>query len=149
MGYQFPLQRVLDVKEKEKQQAQQELGNSLKKQQEAETKMTLLNEKRGNVQSSMLQQNSGCKASRLHEYQRYITYLDQQILQVEHHLVQTKIEVDHKQGILVQKSKEERVWQGWKQELFQRHQQEVSKKEQEMLDEMASVRYFRQQMGFK
>lgn len=148
MRFQFPLQRVLDVKEKEKQQAQQELGTSLKKQHEAETNMMLLNQKREDVQASMLQQNSGWKASRLHEYQNYITYLDQQMVSLQSTLVQTKIEVEKKQGILVEKSKEERVWQGWKQELFQRHQQEVLKKEQEMLDEMASVRYFRQ-LNFK
>lgn len=149
MSYRFPLQRVLDVKEKEKQQAQQELGSSLKKQQDTEEQMFLLSQKRERVQASMLQPNKGCKASQLHEHQRYISFLDQQMLQLKTHLQQTKIEVEQKQGILIEKSKEERVWQSWKQELFVRYQQEASKQEQEMLDEMASIRYFRQQMEWE
>jgi len=145
MSYRFPLQRVLDVKEKEKQQAQQELGSSLKKQHDAEEQMSMLSEKREAVQHRMLQPNKGCKASHLHEHQRYISHLDQQIVQLQGYLQETRIEVEQKQGILIEKSKEERVWQTWKQELFIRYQQEASKQEQEMLDEMASIRYFRQQ----
>ena len=144
MSYRFPLQRVLDVKEKEKQQAQQELGVSLQKQHDTEEQMIAISEKRIDTQSRMLVQNRGFKASQLHEHQRYISYLDGQMIQLQSNLQQTIIEVEKKQGVLIAKSREERVWQSWKQELFFRHQQEALKQEQEMLDEMASIRYFRQ-----
>lgn len=145
MTYRFPLQRVLDVKEKEKQQAQQDLGLSLQVQQDVEEKMSELSEKRTSTQARMLQPNRGCKASDLHEHQRYISYLDQQILRLQKNLLQTKLEVEKQQGILIEKSREERVWQSWKQELHIRHQREALKQEQDMLDELASIRYFRQQ----
>lgn len=145
MTYRFPLQRVLDVKEKEKQQAQQDLGVSLKKQHDVEEKMTALSEKRTTIQEHMIQQSRGCKALELHDQQRYITHLDRQIVLLQNNLLQTKKEVEKNQGVLMEKSKEEKIWQEWKQEMFTRHQQVALKQEQEMLDEMASIRYFRKQ----
>lgn len=144
MTFKFPLQRVLDVKEKQKQQARQELGTSLKKQQEAEEQMVSLNALRSTVQKRMSQINRGVKISELRAQHHYLSYLDQKIERLQKRLRQTKKEVEKKQLILMERSREEQIWQNWKQELARRHRQAVQKAEQEQLDEIASVRYFRE-----
>lgn len=145
MTYRFPLQKVLDLKEKEKQQAQQELGVSLKKQLDEQEEMVRLNKRLETVQESINQRISGVKAAELHEHQRYLEYLNQQIRQLQGRLVLTNKEVDKKQHFLMEKSKDEKIWQEWKQKLVIEYEQTQLKQERDMLDEMANIRYFRQQ----
>lgn len=145
MSYRFPLQKVLDVKEKEKQQAQQELGVSLRKQMEVQEEIALLMGKRDRVQEQLQIGGQGVRAAQLHEIQRYMEFLQKMIEKQAAMLKRTQKEVEKKQHVLTEKSKDEKVWQEWKLHLQEEHRQEAVKQEQEMLDEMAMIRYFRQQ----
>ncbi|RKD24201.1 flagellar export protein FliJ [Ammoniphilus oxalaticus] len=145
MTFIFPLQKVLDVKEKEKQQAQQELGFSLKKQLDIEENMNALAQRRASLESRMLQVNQGFRACELLDQQRYLTFLDEKMDRLQNNLRQTVKEVEIKQTVLSEKSVDEKVWQNWKQELRERHQQAVRKQEQDELDEIATIRFFREQ----
>lgn len=145
MSYQFPLQRVLDFKEKEKQQAQQDYGISLQKQQDVEQQIYQLYQKKEQAEMQLHQWNRGYKALELVEYHRYIEFMNQQILNLQKHLKRAQKEVDKKQQILMEKSKDEKVWYEWKSRLTEQDRLTQQKREQDMLDEMANIRYFRQQ----
>ena len=145
MSYRFPLQKVLDYKEKEKQQAQQELGSSLQKKQVVEQGIQQLFEKREQVEDRLFAVNKGYKISELHQHHHYMNALNQQIMSMQGQLRRAQKDVERKQSTLMEKARDEKVWQEWKIRLIEQERQEQQKKEQEMLDEMASIRYFRQQ----
>lgn len=145
MSYRFPLQKVLDYKEKEKQQAQQELGSSLQKKQVVEQGIQQLYIKKEQTEDRLFSLNKGYKASELHHYHQYMNALNQQIISMQGQLKRAQKDVERKQSTLMEKARDEKVWHEWKIRLFEQDRQEQQKKEQEMLDEMASIRYFRQQ----
>jgi flagellar protein FliJ len=148
MSYQFPLQRILDYKEKEKQQAQQEFGLSLQKKEDVEQEILRLVQKKEQVESQLYQPDRGYKAMELVECQRYIDRINDQVSSLQRHLRRAQKDVEKKQQLLMEKSKDEKIWNEWKTRLIEQDRQSRHKQEQDMLDELASIRYFRQQ-GFR
>jgi flagellar FliJ protein len=146
MSFQFPLQKVLDIKGKEKDQAQLDYHLSVKKKTELQETMIALINKRDTEQARLLDASlQGHRASDMLVHHRYISHLDQQILQVQVNLGGMEREVESKKFILAEKFKVQSTWQEWKDKATQAYNENAAKYEQAQMDEMATIRYFRSQ----
>lgn len=142
MSFVFSFQKVLDVKEKEKEVAQQQFGSIKNKQMEIEQKMQGLELEKNNA---FYQYNHVNRKTvmEIMEFQQEIDHVTQQLRQLE---IQSKLieqEVEKHQQILLEKSKEAKMWNQWKTNSKAAFEKMMNQKEQAMLDEMAVIRHSR------
>jgi flagellar protein FliJ len=142
MKFHFVFQKVLDVKEKEKEQARQEFGSIQRRQTELQEqidelqwqKEILLNQYNHVHQKTIME---------ILQVQQDIEHFDQRIHSLSYQCNLIDQEVEQKQQILLDKAKEEKIWSQWKVKSFHAFQKELERREQAMLDEMAVLRYSR------
>lgn len=142
MKFHFVFQKVLDVKEKEKGQAQQEFGIIQRRQTELQEQISHLQSRK----ETLFNQFNDVHQKRIMEIlqvQQEIEHFDQRIryLSDECHLVNQ--EVEQKQQILLDKAKEEKIWKQWKNKSCDAYQKQLERREQAILDEMAVLHYAR------
>jgi len=140
MKFEFAFQKVLDVKEKEKETAKQEFGKRKQQQLELDEKIEGLKTEKEMIFS---QYNNVNRKSvwEILEVQQEIDHVNLQMKQLAQKSMQLHQEVEHKQKILLEKTKEVKVWNLWKDKSKDSFQKEMDRKEQAMLDEMAVLRY--------
>lgn len=142
MKFDFSLQKVLEFKEKEKEQAQQEFGEI--KQQEMmlqdqldgleRTKETVFNQYNDVDRKTVWQ---------ILEMQEEIKHVNNQMKQLTHQKLKVHQEVEQKQQSLIEKTKEAKMWNQWKEKSKAAFQKQIDQREQAMLDELAILRYSR------
>ncbi|NMD69096.1 flagellar export protein FliJ [Bacillus sp. DNRA2] len=142
MSFVFSFQKVLDVKEKEKELAQQQFGSAKHKQMELEQKMKGL-EFEKNEAFHQYDHVNRKTVMEIMEFQQEIDHVNQQLKQlaIQSHLVEQ--EVERHQQILIEKSKEAKMWNQWKAKSKDAFEKVINQKEQAMLDEMAVIRHSR------
>lgn len=142
MRFRFTLQKVVDLKQNEKTQAEWMLTSALIKLREEEASLRELKQIQSTFQLQMTEAaTQSTSIQELQEIQHYVTYLDQVIehkgLDVQH----AQGEVNVKQQGLTSKMLEEKVWLKARERAYHVHQDESRKREQNELDEIASVRF--------
>jgi flagellar FliJ protein len=142
MKYEFSFQKVLDVKEKEKEAAKNEFGSSKQRQMELEEKLEGLEVEKEKVYN---QYNDVTRKTvwEFLEVQQELDHFNLQVKQLTHQSKQLHQEVELKHEVLIAKTKEAKVWNLWKDKSKNAFQMEQARKEQAMLDEMAVLRYSR------
>jgi flagellar protein FliJ len=142
MKFQFTFQKVLDVKQREKEQAQEEFGTIKHRQAELQEKIDQLHQLKGTYlsQYNHVHQKTVLEIMQIQEH---VDHIDRQIHHLSIQCNELTEEVDFKQQVLMDKAKEEKMWQQWKTRSFDSFQKQMEQKEQAMLDEMAVLRYSR------
>jgi flagellar protein FliJ len=142
MKFNFSFQKVLDVKEREKELAQHEYGVMKRRQMELHEQIEGLEMAKEKVfdQYNEVNRKTVWEILEVHED---IKHVELQMKKLEHQSQQIVQEVEQRQQALFEKSKEAKMWNKWKEKSKDAFEKQLIKKEQTMLDEMAVLQYFR------
>ena len=141
--FQFPFQRILDVKENEKSQAQLEMAESLKVQVDLEHSLATLEQE---VYSKRLRleqrQLDGLSITDLLKEEEHIAYLERQLQQKKQQLNQIEEQLSEQKDTLASKVKEEKTWQSIKETRKEEFHRDMQILEQNELDDLTTVRAY-------
>ncbi len=144
MNYQFSLQKLLDLKEKEKEQLQSALSSSIKKLEDEKIIQTGLITRRDEVETQLIKmQEESTSVSFLMGLHTYQKRLDQNIVKSSHRVAKAEKDLDRKMQQVVDKSKETKTYQLLKARERSRFQYEQNRMEQNQLDEISVNLYLR------
>jgi flagellar protein FliJ len=144
VSFVFSFQKVLDIKEKEKEIAQQEYGSIKLKQSQMEEQKKGLELEKEKVFTLYDDVNKKTVWEIL-EFQQEIDHVNLQMKQLEIQSMKINLEVENHQKVLIEKSKEAKMWNQWKAKSKDVFEKQMNQKEQAMLDEMAVLRHSRRQ----
>jgi flagellar FliJ protein len=142
--FQFHLQKVLDLKEKEKEQAEWAFGQSVQRKNEEEWKLTRLTEHRDEL-TRMLHtvQTERCSAAQLIEITRYRQSVERSIASQQRTLHGCYQEVERCQRRLTERMQESQLWQRLREKAQEHFREEEKRREQKELDEIGTQLYLR------
>lgn len=143
-GFRFRFQKVMDMKQNEKEQAKAEYAGFLlqitQKEQELEGIQDL---KRQWEEKWLGFQNQSVSIHTLLDTQVYIQHLENQIRIKKQELGFIEQQADEYQQRLIEKTKEVQVWETWKDKKALEYQEEFNQLEQKLMDELGLQRYIR------
>lgn len=140
--FNYPYQKIVDLKSSEKTQAEWILSTALGRLQDEETTLGELRREKALRQEEMLHSASQIiSLSELRISQDYIRFLDECIERKIKDVSSAKRDVEISQSKLTNKMMDEKVWLKAKEKSAFRFRQELLLREQNELDEMATVRY--------
>ncbi|MDA3860394.1 MAG: flagellar FliJ family protein [Melioribacteraceae bacterium] len=133
--FNYKFESILNVKENFKKQAMKEVAEIGRQiEEKLEKKEQLILELKECKQSS---QKILMKVSELQFIESHIYFINKKIQFVESELLKLKLVLKMKQKILVEKTKESKIFHKLKESKFMKHKSEENKEELEMLDELA------------
>lgn len=141
MRFRYPLQKLVDLKKNEKEQAEWMLSEALSRCRHEERLLTDLESERQSVNSEI--EHAASKSttiSQIQMLQGYLQHLDQRIRLKMEDLISARSDVAYKQQTLTSKVMEEKVWAKAKEKAQRQFVSIVQKKEQDELDEIALTR---------
>ncbi|WP_126426378.1 flagellar export protein FliJ [Brevibacillus marinus] len=144
----FHLQKILDLKEKEREQAEWAFGQSLRKKAEAEARLVELTRHREEVNRSLYQlQSQTCSVSRLIEANRYQRAVERAIQTQRQTVYGCEREVEERKRILTSRMQESKLWEQLRERAKERFELAQKQLEQKELDEIGTSRYVLQKAG--
>jgi len=143
MRFRYPLQKLVDLKTNQKEQAEWMLSEAIADLQREELALSELRAEQGRL-ADELEQASIRKTtiSQMQMLQLYLQHLDRQIHSKCGDVGRAQDNVAEKQQYLTEKLKEEKVWTKAKEKAQSQFTAFVLKKEQDELDELALNRRF-------
>jgi flagellar FliJ protein len=142
MKFRYHFQKVVDLKSNEKTQAEWMLSTAIGKlQTEEEHLIQLLNDRNKMVGIIQSATENTASVNSLQEMQRYVHHLDECISRKNHDVKHAQVNVQRNQTFLNGKMIDEKVWLGARDKAKIKFQQEMLLREQNDLDEMATVRF--------
>lgn len=140
--FHYPYQKIVDLKSSERTQAEWILSTALGKLQDEERTLDELRREKAQRQEEMMHSASRIVSlSELRISQDYIRFLDECIERKLDDVHSARRDVEISQGKLTDKMMDEKVWLKAREKSAFRYRQELLLREQNELDEMASVRY--------
>lgn len=142
MRFRYVYQKVVDLKSNEKTQAEWMLSAAVGILQAEQYSLEQLMDERSHTHTA-IQNEMENKASmiKLQELQRYMDYLETCITRKIGDVQRAEVNVDQKKTILTTKMLDEKVWLKARDKAKEKFQQEMLLREQNELDEMATVRF--------
>ncbi|WP_018750915.1 flagellar export protein FliJ [Paenibacillus sanguinis] len=142
MKFRYVYQKVVDLKSNEKTQAEWMLSAAVGQLQSEQRFLEQLLEEQEQT-AAVLQHEMANKASmiKLQELQRYMDYMEQAIERKLGDIQRAEINVEQKKTLLNGKLLDEKVWLKAKEKARNKFQHELLLREQNELDEMATVRF--------
>jgi flagellar FliJ protein len=143
-SFHYPFQRILDIKEKEKESSQFKMAKAIQRQEKVEVRLSELQANMSSVQSQLnSKQQQGVSITELRMMEDYIEHL-RKCLSLEYSEFKfAKKNVEKKQEVLLEKLKEEKTWIVLKEKQEQEFFEQSKIQEQSQLDEMATTRFYR------
>lgn len=150
MTYQFSLQKILDLKEKEKEQLQSALSISLKKLEDENKKHQSLQQQMDEVEAQLINtQQEKTNIAMLLSLHAYHLKLEKSVQQSQQRIVKAEKDVQRKLQQVVDKAKEEKTYQILKSREWKRYQYEQNRIEQNVLDEISTGLFIRSHLTAK
>jgi flagellar FliJ protein len=146
MSFVYSFQKILDMKEKEKEQAAVNYNKSVQALRSEEQRLAHLEQDKYELEQRVLQQESTSLAQ-LKSHYEYIGHLQRLIEVANESKVQAEKEVEAKQFILSERTIDQKIWEKLKEHSFQKYREKISLQEQKEMDEMAVARYYRQKVS--
>ena len=142
MKFRYPLQKIVDLKNTEKTQAEWLLSQALGRLREEEQFLSDLHNEKGR-QQEMLSRSSDIPTaiSEIQYIQAYINYLELQIERKQKDVRTAQSNVANQQQFLLERSIDEKVWTKAREKALHQFSELMQKKDQQVLDEMASGRH--------
>lgn len=142
MKFHYVYQKVVDLKSNEKTQAEWMLSAAVGELQSEQRSLDQLLEEQART-ATVLQSEMENRAPmiKLQELQRYMDFMEQAIARKLGDVRRAEINVEHKKTILNGKMRDEKVWLKAKEKAKDKFQHEMLLREQNELDEMATVRF--------
>lgn len=142
MKFRYHFQKVVDLKSNEKTQAEWMLSTAIGKlQTEEEHLIQLLNDRSNLIGIIQSATENTASVNSLQEMQRYVHHLDECISRKNNDVKHAQVNVQRNQTFLNGKMVDEKVWLGARDKAKIKFQQEMLLREQNDLDEMATVRF--------
>jgi flagellar protein FliJ len=147
MTFQFPYTHILNLKEKEKGQAQLEFGLIERRKDVLLKELDSFIEKKEQYLLQLEAAKGRIAIADILKRQEYLTYLERKIAKLEDQLAILDKELEGKKTELLHKQKEEKTWNHLRDKSFEKYVQKQKKTEQDLMDEMAAVRHFHQRLS--
>lgn len=141
MRFNYSFQKIVDLKSNEKTQAEWVLSGAIGRLREEEESLTTLFSEKSHVESELCSAARQTTASELMSYQYYLEHLNHRIQHKTADVRHAEKNVVEKRSILSSKMVEEKVWDQARYRAYMLHQYMELKKEQDVLDEMATMRF--------
>lgn len=142
MKFRYVYQKVVDLKSNEKTQAEWMLSAAIGELQSEQCSLEQLQEEKARIHAMILDEMENCASMvKLQELQRYMDYIEDSIIRKIGDVRRAEVNVDHKKTILSGKMLDEKVWLKAKEKAKAKFQQEMLLREQNELDEMATIRF--------
>lgn len=142
MQFRYPLQKIVDLKSNQKQQAEWILSKAVGKLLEEESSLERLTKDKQLLQEELNQQSlQSTTISSMMLTEQYIHHLNQQIVLKHNSVLNAQTVVQESKTVLQKKMQDEKVWKTTKDKAEWLFQAQFLKKEQEELDEIATVRF--------
>jgi len=139
--FHYPFQKVVDLKGSEKTQAEWVLSASIGKLQQVTSVLHQLEAEKESALDSIQEATMACCVSSLQSMQSYLSRIEQSIRNQLNDVQVAKTDVERNQLHLTDKMKDEQVWQQARERAKERYRYEMQLREQNELDEMATVRF--------
>ncbi len=142
MRFQYPLQKIVDLKGNEKNQAEWQLSRSIGKLLEEQASLARLIREKEEWRDSILSDADHFETvADLQLVQHYVEHLESQIQSKRKDVFAAQTEVDADRSQLTLKMQDEKIWSKAKQKAYRQFSVFVQQMEQKELDEMSVVRY--------
>jgi flagellar FliJ protein len=142
MRFRYPLQKIVDLKTNQKTQAEWMLSKAVGKLKEEEDSLLELHQEKLRLEEELVKlSEQSVTISSMLINQQYINHINNQIQQQNKQILAAQNIVEHKKIELQTKMQDEKVWNMTRDKALSLFQAEFLKKEQDALDEMATVRY--------
>jgi flagellar protein FliJ len=145
--FQFPYIHILNLKEKEKEQALIELGEIGRKKEAVMEEHWSLEQKRNLFLQQVETGKGTASIADIQQRNEYLTYLNQQMSKLEEQFNLIDKEMQVKKLDLLDKQKDEKTWNHLRDKAFEKYVQKQKKIEQDLMDEMAAIRHFHQRLS--
>jgi flagellar protein FliJ len=145
--FQFPYIHILNLKEKEKEQALLELGQVGKKKEAILEEHRSLEQKRILFLQQVETGNGTASIADIQQRNEYLTYLNQKMSKLDEQINLIDKEMALKKLNLLDKQKDEKTWNHMRDKAFEKYVQKQKKIEQDLMDEMAAIRHFHQRLS--
>ncbi|MFC0214338.1 flagellar export protein FliJ [Paenibacillus chartarius] len=144
MKFRYAFQQIVDLKNNERTQAEWVLSEAIGVLRTEQTMLDTLEAEKQRLQQELAGTTERVTTiSHMQGMQHYVNHLHRQIEKKHVDVRQAKQHVEQKQQLLTDRMVDEKVWTKARDKAFRLHTALTLKKEQEALDEMASVRYLR------
>ncbi len=143
MRFRYPMQKIVDLKANETSQAEWLLSQAVSELSVCEERVQQLLAEIEAVQSRLDGSRERMSISDMLTIQSYVEHLQLQLQRRRRDVQRAADEVEYRRSLLRDKMLDEKVWLNAKEKAFVQFSSEMLKKEQELLDEMATVRHSR------
>jgi len=142
LKFNYAFQKVVDLKTSEKNHAEMHLSSAIGRLQAEEQTLTQLSSDKDSMVDAIQDHSAHTvSAFQLQQMQDYINYIDQCILQKRQDIQTAQVKVEEKKEHLTTKMLDEKVWLQARGKALDSFQKEELLREQNELDEMATVRF--------
>lgn len=144
MKYRYPLQKILDLKEKEKEMFQVSLSSSISKLEKEKELYHRLQENINSLENDWTNKQQGVLSiADWAEWYSYKQLMEKKLSEKSKHLQRVEQEVERKREQVVEKAREVKIYQILKTRDYSRYLATENRKEQIMLDEISANSYIR------
>lgn len=144
MKFQYSFQKIVDLKNNEKTQAEWLLSEAIHRLQHEESSLEDLLSLKQNIQDRMTEASQSATISELQLYQEYVIFINEKIELKHVDVRKAQNHVVDKQEHLTVKMLDEKIWSKAREKEYTNFRAISLKKEQDQIDEMASIRYSNQ-----
>ncbi|WP_055108463.1 flagellar export protein FliJ [Paenibacillus ihumii] len=142
MKFRYVYQKVVDLKSNQKTQAEWMLSAAVGQLQAEQLSLELLEEDKARTLAAIqFEMENKSSMVKLQELQRYMDYLENCIAIKLGDIRQAEVNVEKKKAVLNGKMLDEKVWLKARDKARHKYQHEMLLREQNELDEMATVRF--------
>lgn len=142
MKFRYVYQKVVDLKSNQKTQAEWMLSAAVGQLQAEQRSLELLEEDKARTLAAIqFEMENKSSMVKLQELQRYMDYLENCIAIKLGDIRQAEVNVEKKKAVLNGKMLDEKVWLKARDKARHKYQHEMLLREQNELDEMATVRF--------
>ncbi|WP_136604704.1 flagellar export protein FliJ [Paenibacillus dokdonensis] len=142
MKFQYAFQKIVDLKSNEKTQAEWMLSSAIGRLQAEEKSLGELMDNRERMANELQEAaEQRVPVSKIREFQMYVEHLEQCIEKKHTDVQHANVNVEMKKDQLSHKVLDEKVWLKAKDKAKDSFQQSMLLREQNELDEMATVRF--------
>jgi flagellar FliJ protein len=144
MSFQFSLQKILEVRESEKNSFEKEYTQATKQFEEVATKLFELLKKKEQYENECCNRiGKGIHIFQIQESQLLLTQLQRQIDQQQYYTQKARENMNRKQETLVEKSIELKKYQKMKQIKYEIYIEEINRQENLFMDEISVQQFMR------
>ncbi|WP_342429542.1 flagellar export protein FliJ [Neobacillus sp. FSL H8-0543] len=147
MTFHFPYLHILNLKEKEKEQAYLEFGRTIRKKELIQAEHKSFEQKRNEFLTQVESAKGKTSIADIQQRNEYLVHLTKQITSLEEKLNVIDQEIARKKSVLLTKQTDEKTWNHLRDKAFEKYVEKQKKVEQNLMDEMASIRHYHQSLS--